>query len=462
MPDLTERIPERQLLDFVLGQRWFGAASREPASARVLAAPTLRAEAPPLVLALVEIGFRSGRPEVYQLPLGFRPAGERWERAVVARDGGWTAYDALADPALACDLARLVREAASVRADGATIDFQRAAGSDRLGGQPCRARPIGSEQSNSSVVLDERLILKVYRRLAPGPNPELELLRFLTERDFPNVAPLRGWYSCSGPQTAATLGLLQAFVSARCDGWELVLCSLAGEPVELLGPLRRLGEVTGALHVALGSEHRDPRFRPERLDGRALGLLAETLERETARAFADLPQTKELAPVGARRAEVRARLRALGRLGPGGQAIRHHGDYHLGQALWTGDDWTLIDFEGEPARPLPERRRKRSPLRDVAGMLRSLAYAAAAGRARGVEPPAGWEERARAAFLDGYLAAADPRLLPASDEATAQLLAAFELEKAVYELRYELDHRPAWATIPAADILRLLDSPSPP
>ena len=176
--------------------------------------------------------------------------------------------------------------------------------------------------------------------------------------------------------------------------------------------------------------------------------------------FAELPTEDEaLAPIAGRAEDVRERLRGLAQLGAIGKLIRHHGDYHLGQVLWASGDWLVIDFEGEPARPLAERRRKRSPLRDVAGMLRSFAYAAtAASLLRGVEVPEDWESRAREEFLAGYLDTVDHSLLPASEEATARLLAIFELEKAVYELRYELDNRPDWISIPVAGILRLLES----
>jgi len=150
----------------------------------------------------------------------------------------------------------------------------------------------------------------------------------------------------------------------------------------------------------------------------------------------------------------------LSSIAAGGRVIRHHGDLHLGQTLYADDDWLLLDFEGEPARSLAERRRKRSPLRDVAGMLRSFAYAASAVELqRGTPAPDGWEERAREAFLDGYSKTVDPALLPPGQSATEQLLAIFELEKAVYELRYELNNRPDWVRIPVAGILRLLEAP---
>jgi trehalose synthase-fused probable maltokinase len=144
----------------------------------------------------------------------------------------------------------------------------------------------------------------------------------------------------------------------------------------------------------------------------------------------------------------------------GGRLIRHHGDYHLGQTLMTPEAWIILDFEGEPARSLPERRRKRSPLRDVAGMMGSFAYAASAAQLiRGRPAPEAWEEQARERFLAGYLDAVDPALLPAGQSSIGKLLSIYELEKAVYELRYELNNRPDWVKIPVASIVRLLEAP---
>jgi maltokinase len=154
---------------------------------------------------------------------------------------------------------------------------------------------------------------------------------------------------------------------------------------------------------------------------------------------------------------VREQLRLLTHAGSSGRVIRTHGDYHLGQTLWSGNDWIILDFEGEPARTLVERRRKRSPLRDVAGMLRSFAYAATAAElTRGAAVPDDWEERARERFLESYLETVDAALLPPGEAAIERLLAVFELEKAVYELRYELDNRPDWVGIPVTGIERLM------
>jgi trehalose synthase-fused probable maltokinase len=155
-------------------------------------------------------------------------------------------------------------------------------------------------------------------------------------------------------------------------------------------------------------------------------------------------------------------VQELSAAGPSGLSIRTHGDYHLGQLLWTtAGDWVVIDFEGEPARALPDRRRKRSPLRDIAGMTRSFAYAADASvLLNGVEPPVGWLDACRTGFVDGYLSAADERLLPPSRSGFDRLLALFELEKLVYELRYEARNRPEWASIPLVALLRQLEAPA--
>ena len=159
---------------------------------------------------------------------------------------------------------------------------------------------------------------------------------------------------------------------------------------------------------------------------------------------------------------MRDRLSLLANIGSSGRLIRHHGDLHLGQTLLAPDGWVVLDFEGEPARPLLERRRKRSPLRDVAGMLRSFAYVASAGELqRGTPAPEGWEDRMRDAFLSGYFRAVDAALLPPGEANSRTLLTVFELEKAVYELRYELNNRPDWVRIPVAGIARLLEEPLP-
>jgi trehalose synthase-fused probable maltokinase len=172
-----------------------------------------------------------------------------------------------------------------------------------------------------------------------------------------------------------------------------------------------------------------------------------------------LPDDERVAPIAGRGQDVRERLAARAQIGIGGRVIRTHGDYHLGQTLSTPRGWVIIDFEGEPARPLPERRQKRSPLRDVASMLRSFAYVTSAVEIlRGQPAPEGFEQRARERFLEQYFDKVDPTLLPSGDAAIANLLSIYELEKAIYELQYELNNRPDWVAIPVAGIRRLLES----
>ena len=435
---------ERQLIDFITSQRWFGSKTREVTHSAVVDRATLREEDPRLELLLVETRFDTGMHETYQLL-----AGEGHE------------LDLLGDPRRVRELVHLMRTNTKVPAGDGIVEFAAIEPFAGTGHELREARPVGAEQSNTSIVFDEELILKVFRRLEAGINPELELLRFLTERGFENIAQLAGWYAYAGRQMDATLGILQQFVAGE-DGWDRALATMESEPERFLDSLHRLGEVTGHMHAALGSAPDDPAFCPEETSAESLGLLTATVDEEIESIFVDLPEdTPELEPIRGRGEEVRERLRMLTSLGGVGRVIRNHGDFHLGQTLWAGDDWIVLDFEGEPARSLPERRRKRSPLRDVAGMMRSFAYAASASPLlRGVEPPVAWEERARAEFLDGYRKTVDQNLVP-SGAAMDRLLKVFELEKAVYELRYELNNRPDWVKIPVAGIVRMLEEEVP-
>ena len=449
------RLPgEDALREFVLAQRWFGSKSKEVAHFRLL--ETIPLSELPLGLAVLEVEFLPGTHELYQLPIGARPEGE-WSDGVICVNEGMAIYDAMSDPDTARQLMRLMAEDTEIETGQGVAEF-RAVGA--LSAEVGAVRPMGAEQSNSSVVLDEKLVLKAYRRLGAGPNPELEILRFLTERGFPHIAALRGWYGHTGRLIDATLGIVQDFLNGATDGWDLALADLREDPSRFVARARALGEVTGRLHMALGSEPQDPAFAPEDTSAEALGLLTATVDEEIERVFVDLPPDRDvLAPIAGRGQEVRDKLRMLTQVGSAGRVIRHHGDFHLGQVMHTADDdWVVLDFEGEPARTLVERRRKRSPLRDVAGMLRSFAYAATASELLHDAPaPEGWEASVRTAYLDGYLQETDQSLLPPGRASVERLLAVFELEKAVYELRYELDNRPDWVKIPVAGIARLLE-----
>ncbi len=436
-----------ELIDYVTRQRWYGAKSRPVSASEVLDTVVVRAADPEFALSIVELRYETGAHDIYQL--------------LYANLGGEVRIDGLAeDPGLARELVSAMRGSLTLQGRDGIVEFRPADDFSALTRELGSARLVGTDQSNSSIVFDESLILKLFRRLEPGTNPELEMLRFLGERGFDNIAALAGWYGYSGGQLATTLGVLQEYVASASDGWELALDEASAAPERFLDRLRRLGEVTGQMHTVLASDPNDPAFAPEEPSVEALGLLTATVDEEIARVFFQLPEDDErLSPILGRGEEVREQLRLLAQAGSTGRVIRTHGDYHLGQTLWADGDWVIIDFEGEPARSLVERRRKRSPLRDVAGMLRSFAYATTASAlARGAEPPEDWEARARERFLEGYFETVDPTLLPAGEPAVERMLAVFELEKAVYELRYELDNRPDWVRIPVAGIQRLIET----
>src|SRR4051795_1138846 len=263
MADVAERvaagdlsfIEEGPLHEWVVEQRWFASKSRDVASLNVLEAVSLRDDPPMLVLALVEARFPAGTHELYQLPLGLRPAEESWSERVISEVEGWTLYDALADPAHGRELLHLMRGSREIKAAEGTLAFRWAEGAGAGLGGTVDVRPVGVEQSNSSIVFGETQILKAFRRVEPGVNPELELLRFLSERGFPNVAPLAGWYEFEGRFIDATLGILQEYLAGARDGWELALEEVGSDPDGFLERLRALGEVTGELHTALGSDN---------------------------------------------------------------------------------------------------------------------------------------------------------------------------------------------------------------
>jgi trehalose synthase-fused probable maltokinase len=285
------------------------------------------------------------------------------------------------------------------------------------------------------------------------------MLRFLTAHEFPNIAALHGWYDYDGHSLAATLGVAQQFLPGALGGWELALDRIRDDPDWFLEQLGDLGAVTAAMHNVLAMDASDPAFAPEEPSQEALSLLTATVDEDIERIFLRLPDDPRLEPIAGRGQDVRERLAARAQIGVSGRVIRTHGDYHLGQTLYSPRGWVILDFEGEPARPLPERRAKRSPLRDVAGMLRSFAYVTSAVEIlRGVPAPPEFEERARERFLERYLSAVESTLLPSGEAAVTNLLSIFELEKAIYELRYELDNRPAWVEIPVAGIRRLVDA----
>ena len=310
---------------------------------------------------------------------------------------------------------------------------------------PMGERRLGVEQSNTSVVIGERLILKLYRLLEGGENPDLEIGAFLTDVGFPDTPAVAGSITYARPGTEASAAVMLAeLVPARGDGWAAMLEVLATDPGRGIELAARVGELTARLHAALASRPDEPAFPARAATVAEAAAWRASSERQLAQAVAAVSAESHerlvaLAPaVTARFADTYGSATGAARVS------RIHGDYHLGQLLARLDgSLAIIDFEGEPARPLAERRLPASPLRDVAGMLRSLDYAARTGQRAGTFDAAGWLERARDAFLAAY-----GGIGPAEEP----LLAAFELEKACYEVRYEAGNRPDWVWLPLAAV----------
>lgn len=382
---------------------------------------------------------------------------------------------------------------------------------------------VRSEQSNSSILYDQQLIVKLFRRVSRGVNPDLEIGRFLTEKAaFPHTAAVVGALEYRPERgEPVTVGILHRFVPHLCNAWQYTLDEVAAyferaaahreldaaafrqrpliemseeepPPVinDLLGPYlvstQLLGQRTAELHLALASDATDPLFAPEPFSAHYQRSIYQSMRSVAGQAFPLLRRrlstlaapVREIAQrVLEREAEVGKRFQAILGRKMTAMRIRHHGDYHLGQVLYTGKDFVIIDFEGEPTRPLSERRIKRSPLRDVAGMLRSFHYAAYttffAQETPGItdaptelrssrEPWARlWQMWVSAVFLKSYRdVASRAPFSPRSLEELQVLLDAYLLEKAVYELSYELNNRPEWVRIPLAGILQLLGEAS--
>ena len=431
--------PSDRLAVWLTGQRWFGAKSRRIERVDVDDSIALEGGA----LHVLRVTLDDGEVQRYAAPLS---------------DGDFL-RDALDDPSFVQALAALVRDERAVRGRHQALAGHRTRAFVEPGR---RVRKLGGEQSNTSIALGDTLILKHFRRIADGVNPDLEITRFLTDiAAFPHTPALAGWLTYGDGEAAVTLGVLQHLVGDGRDGWEWMLAALrsTAHRSDTVLALRQLGEATAGLHVALArAPHDDPAMAPEPVADRDIARWSAAVIAQLAAARSAVPPGTEVPNVaGELVAEALAALR-------GRSKCRHHGDFHLGQTLYreTAGAWAIIDFEGEPLRPLPERRRKHSPLRDVAGMLRSIAYAAETVRANAGTWIDAWQRDARQALLDGYLTtAAGAPFLPEDPTAIGPVIAAFELEKAAYEVVYEANNRPDWIGIPIAGLLRASASVRP-
>jgi maltose alpha-D-glucosyltransferase/alpha-amylase len=518
---------------FLTRSRWFGGKARPLKSVRVGEVFPLASGRHLWYVALARAEYLSGDDETYVVPLACA-AGEqvarirgRHPRTAIAmlKHKGREArmiYDATADPAFGQRLLSILARRRHIRGTVSEISASITTAFKRLVPPEGELPPpaiMRAEQSNTSLAFGDRLILKLIRRLSPGVNPDLEIGRILTERRFPHCAPVAGALEIRRNHAEPlTMAILQGFVPNQGDAWgysldqlgryyETVLTRSQGieaadlppaspvalrdtalppEAAALIGPYiesaRLLGRRTAEMHLALAAETARPEFTPEpftKLHQRALyqsmrtlaGKALSLLQRELNRLPADI---RPLAVrVLERQAEIAGRFTKLRDSRISALRIRCHGDYHLGQVLYTGKDFVIIDFEGEPARPITERRIKRSSLRDVAGMLRSFHYAAwaalflmqekglaSAGALTRLERGAEyWQRWVGAEFLKSYFEhGAGGRFVPAGHGETRVLLDALLMEKAVYELGYELNNRPDWVKIPLRGIEQLLDA----
>ena len=405
------------LAAWIGGQRWFASKRRR------ITAVTIedRIAVGPGRLCLARVTLDDGAADRYALPLL----------------DGEDVRDALSDPQFCTALLSLIERNGRASGTRGEVVAARTRAFDDLPAS-LQARRLEGEQSNTSVLFGEALILKHFRRLAEGSNPDLEVTRFLTERTgFRHTPRLCGSLEYRDEAGVWALAMAQELVHGARDGWRWLLERLAAGD-EALAALQTLGRRTAELHLALGSVADDPAFAPEPVTPADVEAWTDAVQHQLVAARAAL---------GGRVDGVPARVATAG-LGAlvGATKQRHHGDFHLGQTLirHDGAEIAIIDFEGEPLRPLAERRRKHTPLRDVAGLLRSLGYAAASAPA-----PPGWEARARAAFLDGYrIAAGAAPHLPRADADVTRAVAVLEVEKAAYEVVYEANNRPDWISIP--------------
>ena len=524
---------EAVLLIYLKNRRWFGAKAREIKSLAIQDVIELPAETGKALITLLNVDYVEGVPELYLLPLAWAGAcqAEAIERTVphlaiarlqiVGQNQSGILYDAIGSHGFCRGLLELISYHRNVRGrTGELVASNTPALPKLLSGAPASLDvSLGkSEQSNSAVIYANRLMLKLFRRLEAGVNPDLEISRFLTNKNFPHIAPLAGVleYRTDRDETI-TLAVLNEFIHGTKDGWEYTLDalgryyvrvlslqpSLSNPPriedsilslaarelpqhvTEILGTYlesaRLLGQRTAELHTVLASESENKELVPEPFTAHYQRSLYRSMRNHAQqnlqllrRRLQDLPESasQTAQKVLASEDQILKRLRRVCEQPISTLRIRCHGDFHLGQVLSTGKDFVIIDFEGEPARSLAERRLKRSPLRDVAGMLRSFHYAAHAGLLRQIQRGSVssakldtfqgwarfWQLWVSVGFLKAYLTAADNApFLPKSALELKALLNAFLVEKALYELGYELNHRPDWVNIPLQGILQLLE-----
>ncbi len=442
--------------------RWFGGKAHPLSQVRAVASLTVGDSSAGRIF-LLEAGYADRSPETYVLPLQIAPAAPEKATVVAYLEGG-VLFDALYDSAFRDALFEMILREQNLRDTtgvcGATL--KAAAAGLTL---PLSSQPLAAEQSNSAILYGGRFFLKLYRKPEEGENPDAELIRFLSERQhFRHVPAFCGAIEHCIPLAPQprTLALLVAHVPNEGDAWAFTLAHMNDS--DYPARARQLGQRTAGMHLALAADLEDPAFAPESFTDADQHTLCEATRKGARQTLALLEKRLPEIPAGkradaeallARADEIFAKISAFEQCKISATKTRHHGDYHLGQVLNTGDDFVIIDFEGEPARTLAERRMKRSPLRDVAGMLRSFHYAAHSVP----EPSEAWAQNISRIFLESWLATArGASFIPDDPHALTALLEIHLLEKAIYEISYELNHRPDWVSIPVLGVLQILDN----
>jgi maltokinase len=450
---------EDVLTTWLVKQRWFAGKGRTVHDLAVVADTEIAGGDPGLRHLLVTVSH-GATSDTYQLFIGQRahlPA--RLRHASIGSDAGWQVYDALHDP----DLTRPLLDAIAADRTVGGLQFRRIPGEDfswaEAGGLDSLV--LSGEQSNTSLVFGESAIFKAFRRVAPGPNPDLEVAAALAELGSTHVAEPFGWIETRMEGATTVLAILSRFLRAASDGWSLAATSVrdlysavgtwavgaraAEAGGDFAGEAERLGVATAQVHADLADA-----FGTSELDPEAIRELAEQMFRRLDMATAAVPELARYTDMAG------DAFSKLAKLAEPVQAQRVHGDYHLGQVMRTQTGWVVLDFEGEPASPLAQRRARSSPLRDVAGMLRSFDYAARhqllthPDRAFLSRIAGDWVRRNSEAFCAGYAAAGGP-----DPAAHSVLLRALLIDKAVYEVRYEARNRPSWLTIPLESLAEM-------
>ena len=467
------------LPDYVLARRWYRAKTRS--IERLTIQDVIGIAEPATFILILRIEYAEKDSDEYILPVSLRRDASNSDDLICRVPVGGI-YNAVSDAEFRQALLNLIARDSVLKGQHGTLVGQRTAALDqdvpRLESFVSRA-----EQSNTSIIFGDRYILKLFRKLEPGINPDIEIGSFLTQRGFKNTPAVLGTVEYKGQSgEPCAIGILQQFVRNEGDAWSYTLKSLGSFFERALAEQNSLGDYaesaallgkrTAEMHAAFEDENAGPDFIPEPFtnqDGQKLyqdllsqaDIAFEALRRKqailTGAAVEAAHQVLRLEP------EITARFGGLRESPVTAVRIRHHGDYHLGQVLYTGSDFMIIDFEGEPARPLSERRRKALAMRDVAGMLRSFQYAAYAAlfEAKDMGELESWAEfwthEVSAIYLNGYFSSVRGlRCIPSDATEKEVLLDAFLLQKALYELAYELNNRPDWVVIPLRGILSLM------